>query len=134
MRSGHMSARDAAIISVVSFKFVMECSKMTDYVLIHGAWRGSWCWKRVRHLMTAGGHRIFTPTLTGLGERVHLLSRDVGLDTHIADVANLLLWEDLRDMRQWLEGSAAPGVGLRGQCGGCCLGGPPVHDAPAVQS
>jgi pimeloyl-ACP methyl ester carboxylesterase len=93
-----MSARDAAIVSVVSFKFLMECSKMTDYVLIHGAWRGSWCWKRVRHLMTAGGHRIFTPTLTGLGERVHLLSRNVGLDTHIADVANLLLWEDLRDI------------------------------------
>jgi len=56
----------------------MERSEMTDYVLIHGAWHGSWCWKRMRHLMTAEGHRVFT-TLTGLGERVHLLSRDVGL-------------------------------------------------------
>ena len=71
---------------------------MTDYVMIHGAWHGSWCWKRVRDLLTAEGHRVFTPTLTGLGERCHLLSRDVGLDTHIMDVVNLLIWEDLRDI------------------------------------
>jgi len=44
------------------------------------------------------GHQVFTPTLTGLGERSHLLSRDVGLDTHVADVANLMIWEDLRDV------------------------------------
>ena len=71
---------------------------MTDYVLIHGAWHGSWCWTRVRRLLAAGAHRVFTPTLTGLGERSHLLSRDVGLDTHVADVANLMIWEDLRDI------------------------------------
>jgi pimeloyl-ACP methyl ester carboxylesterase len=71
---------------------------VTDYVMIHGAWHGSWCWKRVRDLLTAEGHRVFTPTLTGLGERCHLLSRDVGLDTHIMDVVNLLIWEDLRDI------------------------------------
>jgi pimeloyl-ACP methyl ester carboxylesterase len=68
---------------------------MTDYVLIHGAWHGSWCWTRVRRLLAAGAHRVFTPTLTGVGERSHLLSRDVGLDTHVADVANLMIWEDL---------------------------------------
>jgi pimeloyl-ACP methyl ester carboxylesterase len=71
---------------------------MTDYVLIHGAWHGSWCWTRVRHLLAAGAHRVFTPTLTGIGERSHLLSRDVGLDTHVADVTNLMIWEDLRDI------------------------------------
>jgi pimeloyl-ACP methyl ester carboxylesterase len=71
---------------------------MTDYVLIHGAWHGSWCWARVRRLLAAGAHRVFTPTLTGVGERSHLLSRDVGLDTHIADVANLMIWENLRDV------------------------------------
>src|SRR6201981_4026089 len=70
----------------------------TDYVLIHGAWHGSWCWARVRRLLAAGAHRVFTPTLTGVGERSHLLSRDVGLDTHVADVANLLIWENLRDI------------------------------------
>jgi pimeloyl-ACP methyl ester carboxylesterase len=71
---------------------------MTDYVLIHGAWWGSWSWARVRRLLAAEAHRVFTPTLTGLGERSHLLSRDVGLDTHIADVTNLMIWEDLRDI------------------------------------
>lgn len=71
---------------------------MTDYVLIHGAWHGSWCWTRVRHLLAAGAHRVFAPTLTGVGERSHLLSRDVGLDTHVADVANLMMLENLRDI------------------------------------
>src|SRR5260221_6871558 len=93
--------------SIVSFTFRSplsrrrhrkEYSAMTDYVLIHGAWRGSWTWTRVRRLLAAAGHRVFTPTLTDLGERSHLLSRDVGLDTHVADVANLMIWEDLRDI------------------------------------
>jgi pimeloyl-ACP methyl ester carboxylesterase len=72
--------------------------EMSDYVLIHGAWQGSWCWARVRRLLAAGAHRVFTPTLTGLGERSHLLSRAVGLDTHVDDVANLVIWEELRDI------------------------------------
>lgn len=71
---------------------------MADFVLIHGAWHGSWCWSRVRRLLETAGHRVFTPTLTGVGERSHLLSRDVGLDTHVADVANLMIWEDLRNI------------------------------------
>jgi pimeloyl-ACP methyl ester carboxylesterase len=71
---------------------------MTDYVLIHGAWHGSWCRTPVRRLLAADGHRVFTPTLTGVGERSHRLSRDVDLNTHIADVANLMIWEDLGDI------------------------------------
>jgi pimeloyl-ACP methyl ester carboxylesterase len=71
---------------------------MTDFVLVHGSWHGSWSWSRVRRLLAAAGHRVFTPTLTGVGERCHLLSREVGLDTHIADVTNLMRWEDLRDI------------------------------------
>ncbi|MBR0692941.1 alpha/beta hydrolase family protein [Bradyrhizobium lablabi] len=71
---------------------------MTNYVLIHGAWHGGWCWSRIRGQLTAKGHGVFTPTLTGLGDRSHLLSREVGFETHIADVANLLIWEDLRDV------------------------------------
>jgi hypothetical protein len=71
---------------------------MTNYVLVHGAWHGSWCWARVRHLLAARAHGVFTPTLTGVGERSHLLSCDVGLDTHIADVANLMIWKNLRDV------------------------------------
>jgi pimeloyl-ACP methyl ester carboxylesterase len=71
---------------------------MTDFILIHGGWRGSWTWTRVRRLLAAAGHQVFTPTLTGLGERSHLLSRDVGFDTHVADVVNLMIWEDLHDI------------------------------------
>jgi pimeloyl-ACP methyl ester carboxylesterase len=69
---------------------------MATFVLVHGAWRGSWCWTRVRPALQALGHDVFTPTLTGVGERSHLLSPHVTLDTHIDDVVNLIRWEDLR--------------------------------------
>lgn len=68
---------------------------MSTYVLVHGAWHGSWCWSRVRSALQSQGHQVFTPTLTGLGERSHLLSPDVNLDTHIDDVVNLIRWEQL---------------------------------------
>jgi pimeloyl-ACP methyl ester carboxylesterase len=71
---------------------------MSTYVLVHGAWHGSWCWKRVRKALQALGHEVFTPTLTGVGERSHLLSRQINLDTHIDDVANLIQWEELSDV------------------------------------
>jgi pimeloyl-ACP methyl ester carboxylesterase len=71
---------------------------MATFVLIHGAWHGSWCWKRVRRLLQERGHDVFTPTLTGIGERAHLLSAEVDLETHIADVINLLRWEELSDV------------------------------------
>src|SRR5712692_286992 len=89
---------DAAHRLVSRHRHRKEYSAMTDFILIHGAWRGSWTWTRVRRLLAAAGHQVFTPTLTGLGERSHLLSRDVGLDTHVADVANLMIWESLRDI------------------------------------
>ena len=68
---------------------------MSSFVLVHGAWHGSWCWKRVRSSLQAAGHEVFTPTLTGLGERSHLLTREIDLETHILDVLNLIRWEDL---------------------------------------
>jgi pimeloyl-ACP methyl ester carboxylesterase len=71
---------------------------MSTYVLVHGAWHGSWCWKRVRQALRARGHEVFTPTLTGLGERSHLLSPQVTLDTHIEDVVNLIRWEELSNI------------------------------------
>jgi hypothetical protein len=55
------------------------------FVLVHGAWHGGWCWRRVADLLERQGHKVFTPTLTGLGERSHLMSRDINLDTHITD-------------------------------------------------
>jgi pimeloyl-ACP methyl ester carboxylesterase len=68
------------------------------FVLVHGAWHGSWCWQRVRKALLAQGHDVFTPTLTGVGERSHLTSPQVTLDTHIADVVNLVRWEELDDI------------------------------------
>jgi len=71
---------------------------MSTYVLVHGAWRGSWIWKRVRKRLQECGHEVFTPTLTGVGERCHLLTPQVNLETHIADVINLIRWEELSDV------------------------------------
>ena len=68
------------------------------FVLIHGAWHGGWCWRRVADLLEAKGHKVFAPTLTGVGDRSHLLSKDITLDTHIADIVNLFQWEDISDV------------------------------------
>src|SRR5438552_18240524 len=65
------------------------------FVLVHGAWHGGWCWRRVSDLLEKQGHKVFAPTLTGLGERSHLMSKDITLDTHIADLVNVITWEDL---------------------------------------
>ncbi len=69
---------------------------MATYVLVHGAWHGGWCWQRVTPLLRAAGHEVFTPTLTGLGERSHLAGPEIDLNTHIQDVVNVLEYEDLR--------------------------------------
>ena len=71
---------------------------MTTFVLVHGAWRGGWIWKRVRPLLARGGHEVFTPTLTGVGDRSHLNAPSIDLETHITDVMNLLRWEELDDV------------------------------------
>lgn len=71
---------------------------MATFVLVHGAWHGSWCWKRVRKSLQQQGHEVFTPTLTGVGERCHLLSERVDLQTHTLDVLNLIRWEELDDL------------------------------------
>ncbi|HMH18890.1 MAG TPA: alpha/beta hydrolase family protein [Burkholderiales bacterium] len=69
-------------------------SKST-YVLVHGAWHGGWCWKKVVPALRAAGHAVYTPTLTGLGERAHLANPAIDLAMHIADVVNLLEAEEL---------------------------------------
>ena len=66
------------------------------FVLVHGAWHGGWCWRRVADRLEKQGHKVFTPTLTGLGERSHLMSPSIDLDTHINDVVNVIKWEDLK--------------------------------------
>ena len=71
---------------------------MATYVLVHGGAHGGWCYRDVARLLRSAGHEVFTPTLTGLGERAHLLSPDIDLDTHITDVVAVLRWEDLHDV------------------------------------
>jgi len=71
---------------------------MATYVLVHGGGHGGWCYRKVARLLRAAGHEVHTPTLTGLGERSHLLSPAIDLDTHITDVVSLLFYEDLRDV------------------------------------
>ena len=68
------------------------------FVLVHGATAGGWEWKRTGEFLTADGHTVYRPTLTGLGEREHLNSTEVDLQTHIDDVVNLILFEDLHDV------------------------------------
>ena len=70
----------------------------TTFVLVHGAWHGGWYWKKLTPLLRAAGHQVFTPTLTGLGERSHLLTPEIDLDTHIKDITLVLEYEDLHDV------------------------------------
>jgi pimeloyl-ACP methyl ester carboxylesterase len=65
------------------------------YVLVHGAWFGGWCWRQVADGLRALGHTVYTPTLTGLGDRRHLAKPGINLDMHADDVVNLLEMEDL---------------------------------------
>ena len=65
------------------------------FVLVHGAWHGGWCWRRVSDLLEHGGHKVFSPTMTGLGERSHLLDDKINVSTHVTDIVNVMKWENL---------------------------------------
>lgn len=71
---------------------------MATFVLVPGAWLGGWAWQRVAPGLRSLGHEVYTPTLTGLGERVHLGTPETNLETHITDVLNLLDFEELREV------------------------------------
>src|SRR3954470_23644370 len=71
---------------------------MKNFVLVHGGRHGGWCWKKLVPFLRAAGHEVFTPTLTGLGERKHLASPGVNLETHIQDVLGVIEYEGLRDI------------------------------------
>ena len=70
-------------------------TEQKTFVLVHGGWRGGWCWRRVSDLLEKKGHKVFTPTLTGLGERSHLLVQGINNATHTTDVVNVVKWERL---------------------------------------
>jgi pimeloyl-ACP methyl ester carboxylesterase len=87
-------------------------AKKGTFVLVHPAWFGGWCWKKITPLLRADGYDLYTPTLTGLGERAHLARPEIGLGTHIEDVVNLLKYEDLSDVV--LVGNSSGGMVITG--------------------
>lgn len=91
--------KGAALISAAGISSASAArSEFKTFVLVHGAWHGGWCWRRVADLLEKQGHKVFTPTLTGLGERSHLLSDQTNLATHIDDIVNVIKWEGLDDV------------------------------------
>ena len=85
----------ATLTSSAAFAQVPTSPK--TFLLVHGAWHGGWCWRRVSDLLEKRGHKVFSPTLTGLGERSHLLSDKINLTTHVTDLLNVVKWEGLKD-------------------------------------
>ncbi|MFE7119387.1 alpha/beta fold hydrolase [Streptomyces sp. NPDC057654] len=71
---------------------------MSTFLLVHGAWHSGRAWERVVPLLESAGHRAYAPSLTGYGDKAHLLSPEVGLETHVADVVGLIREEDLTDV------------------------------------
>jgi pimeloyl-ACP methyl ester carboxylesterase len=76
----------------------VSLKEIKTFVLVHGTWHGGWCWSKVAAQLRDMGHLVFTPTLTGLGERRHLLTATVNMDTHITDIKELILAEELHDV------------------------------------
>lgn len=71
---------------------------MANFILVHGAWHGAWCWRRVSDALVRAGHRAHAVTLTGLGERAHLLSSSITLETHVSDVIHAIEAEEMTDV------------------------------------
>lgn len=73
-------------------------SDRKNFVLVHGAWHGGWCWEKVAQRLSSAGHRVFMPTQTGLGERRHLISANIDINVFIEDVVNVIEAEELSDV------------------------------------
>src|SRR5580704_3612836 len=93
-----MLGAGASVIGALGSSPASAQAAAKPFVLVHGSWHGGWCWRRVADLLEAKGHKVYAPTLTGLGERSHLMSGMITLDTHINDVANVIKWENLQNI------------------------------------
>jgi pimeloyl-ACP methyl ester carboxylesterase len=82
---------------LIAIQAIAQSAKPT-IVIVHGAWGGAWAFRQVDELLREKGYNVYRPQLTGLGERVHLSRADIGLSTHIEDVVNTILFEDLHDI------------------------------------
>lgn len=92
-----------------------SASRKRTFVLVHGAWHGGWCWKQVSQELAQEGHTVYAPSLTGLADRSHLMREGIGLQTHIADIVNLIKWDDLNDVV--LVGHSYAGMVITGVAG-----------------
>jgi pimeloyl-ACP methyl ester carboxylesterase len=89
----------SALLPVVgACQAVAQQQQKPVFVIVHGAWGGSWAFRQVDSLMTEQNCTVYRPSLTGLGERVHLANADIDLSTHVQDVVNTILFEDLNDI------------------------------------
>jgi pimeloyl-ACP methyl ester carboxylesterase len=94
---GAMAAVGAVVASGATQTAQAQTAQKT-FVLVHGTWHGGWCWRRVVDALERKGHKVYAESLTGLGDRSHLLTKDVNLTTHVNDVVNLVKWDDLNDV------------------------------------
>lgn len=102
----------AALAQGAAAQGLPQAGRPASFVLVHGAWHGGWCWRKLTPLLRAAGHEVFTPTLTGLGERAHLIGPGIDLDVHVEDVAAVLEYEDPHDVV--LVGHSSGGMVISG--------------------
>src|SRR5687767_10332108 len=96
------TTRRTGTIAIQAFKHhgngPMSATSPKTFLVCHGAWSAGWAWKKMHPLMQGAGHRLITPSYTGLGERAHLAHPGIDLDAHIEDMLNVIKYEDLRDI------------------------------------
>jgi len=97
-RRAALAGASAGLAALAGSPASAQAGGRKTFLLIHGAYHGGWCWRRVSDVLERSGHKVFAPSLTGNGDRVHLLSKDLTLDTQILDIVNLATFEDLRDV------------------------------------
>jgi pimeloyl-ACP methyl ester carboxylesterase len=107
-------AGGAGTIAMSARKAAAAPARASTFLLVHGTGLGGWCWRKVAENLRAEGHVVFTPTLTGVGERAHLVSPAIGLDTHIDDVAAVAECEELE--RFIIVGHSYAGTVITGVC------------------
>jgi pimeloyl-ACP methyl ester carboxylesterase len=95
-RRGVLAGGVAGLGSSVSSAAGQSTGK--TFVLVHGAWHGGWCWRHVADMLEQQGHKVFSPTMTGLGERSNQLVKGIDVSTHIVDIENLIAWESLSNI------------------------------------
>ena len=94
-RRAALAATAAGVAAFGGSEASAQAQTRKTFVLIHGGYHGGWCWRKVTDILERSGHKVYAPSLTGLADRSHLLSKDTSLDTHIADIVNLFKWEEI---------------------------------------